>query len=203
MEHHVTRRVQSSHPTGGGPEPSPRAIAACGPHRRPSCERPPPRRSAPYRPEPPSRRPRPPPGRRGLARSRVPSRRDAARRGAPLTARGGGHAGGEGRCDHARRGRTAGATGGALGRGACPRSRCRSGSRHPARCAADPAVRAGRRADHGGDQARRAPLQGGRAGCAARSRERRGARPRSAGGGRLARLGDGTDAIAGQSPGAA
>ncbi len=68
-----------------------------------------------------------------------PSRRNARRNGAPVTARGGGYAGGrEGTTVR----RTAGATLGTLGRGACPRSPCQFSKRPPARGAAAPAERA-------------------------------------------------------------
>ncbi len=65
--------------------------------------------------------------------------------------------------------RTTAAPGGALGRGACPRSRCQFSKRQPARGTAAPVVRADRGERHGEGQTRRAPPRGGGAGCAARA----------------------------------
>ena len=96
-------------PIGGGPE---RALPKSRPAGRTATphagNHAAPHRSVPYGAEPPSHRPRRQGGAAGTSHGQEGhSRRDAQ---APLTARGGGHTGGTGRRDHARRGRTAGAT---------------------------------------------------------------------------------------------
>ena len=171
--HRATRTGEARGTAKSGPyrrwtRASPPEIAARRPHRHPHAgNHAAPHRSVPYRAEPPSRRPRRQGGAAGTSRGQEGhSRRDAQ---APLTARGGGHTGGTGRRDTARRGRTAGASSGALGRGACPRSRCQFSKRQPARGTAAPVVRADRGERHGEGQARRAPPRGGGAGCAARA----------------------------------
>ncbi len=73
-----------------------------------------------------------------------------------------------------------------MGVGACPHHRCRFGRRHPTRGTAADAVRADRRAHHGGGQARRVPHQGGPPPARRGLAPRRSPRPRRAGGGRRA-----------------